>query len=48
MNQQLAHITLLVNDYEESIEFFTEKLNFTLVEDKLLNDTKRWVIMDVI
>lgn len=43
MKQHIAHVTLLVNDYDEAIEFYTQKLHFTLVEDTLLTDTKRWV-----
>ena len=45
MNQQLAHIALLVADYDEAINFYTEKLNFELVEDTMLSDSKRWVIV---
>ena len=43
MQQQIAHIALLVNDYDEAIKFYTEKLQFTLVEDTILSETKRWV-----
>ena len=45
MNQRLAHIALVVNDYDEAIRFYTEKLHFDLVEDTQLSDTKRWVIV---
>ena len=45
MNWKIAHIALLVNDYDEAIEFYTKKLNFTLVEDSILSETKRWVIV---
>jgi catechol 2,3-dioxygenase-like lactoylglutathione lyase family enzyme len=45
MNQRLAYITLLVKDYDEAIEFFTGKLHFTLIEDSLLTETKRWVVI---
>lgn len=45
MKQSIAHIALVVNDYDEAIKFYTEKLNFTLVQDTALNDTKRWVIV---
>ncbi|HUW05994.1 MAG TPA: VOC family protein [Williamwhitmania sp.] len=43
MKQHIAHVTLLVNDYDEAIEFYTQKLHFTLLEDTSLTDTKRWV-----
>lgn len=43
MPQTIAQIALLVDDYDEAIRFYVDKLNFVLVEDTLLNDTKRWV-----
>lgn len=43
MQQQVVHITLLVNDYDEAIKFFTGKMQFILVEDTILSETKRWV-----
>jgi catechol 2,3-dioxygenase-like lactoylglutathione lyase family enzyme len=45
MNLRIAHITLLVDDYDKAIDFFTRKLNFTLVEDTKLSDVKRWVLV---
>ena len=45
MNQHIAHIALLVNNYDEAIKFYTEKLNFDLIEDTLLSETKRWVMV---
>jgi catechol 2,3-dioxygenase-like lactoylglutathione lyase family enzyme len=45
MNQHLAHITLLVADYDEAIDFYTRKLNFNLVEDTALENEKRWVLV---
>ena len=43
MKQSIAHLALLVNEYDEAIEFYTRKLHFTLVEDTVLSDVKRWV-----
>jgi len=43
MKQSLAQIALVVSDYDEAIEFYTKKLNFTLLEDTALSETKRWV-----
>lgn len=43
MQQHIAHLTLVVKDYDEAIAFYTRQLSFTLVEDTVLNDTKRWV-----
>ena len=41
--QTIGHITLLVNDYDEAIAFYCTKLKFTVVEDKIMSETKRWV-----
>jgi len=45
MKQHIAHIALLVRDYDEAIQFYTGKLHFTLVEDTALSETKRWVLV---
>lgn len=45
MKQNIAHIALVVNDYDEAINFYVEKLNFTLVEDTIQSETKRWVLV---
>lgn len=45
MNQHIAHIALVVNSYDEAIKFYTEKLNFSLIEDTKLSETKRWVMV---
>lgn len=43
MKQAIAHIALVVDDYDEAVRFYVEKLNFTLLEDTVHSDTKRWV-----
>lgn len=35
----------VVDDYDKAIEFYTEKLHFTLIEDTILSDIKRWVLV---
>lgn len=45
MHQHLAHIALVVADYDEAIQFYTQKLHFQLLEDTPLSDTKRWVLV---
>lgn len=45
MKQHIAHVTLLVNDYQEAIKFYTEKLHFNLVENTYLSESKRWVLV---
>ncbi len=46
MIQSIVHIALVVKDYDEAIEFYTNKLNFTLVEDTYQPEQdKRWVVV---
>jgi catechol 2,3-dioxygenase-like lactoylglutathione lyase family enzyme len=45
MNQSIAHIALVVDDYDEAIAFYTEKLDFTLIDDTPQSETKRWVLV---
>ena len=41
----LAHVALVVRDYDEAIDFYTRALGFTLVEDTKLSADKRWVVV---
>ena len=42
----LAHIALLVRDYDEAIAFYVGTLGFTLVADELQPEQdKRWVVV---
>lgn len=43
--QQIAYVALLVREYDEAIEFYSQKLGFALVEDTCLDGEKRWVLM---
>lgn len=45
MKQKIAHVAVVVRDYDEAIEFYTNKLNFILKEDTKLSETKRWVLV---
>ena len=45
MNFQLAHISIMVDDYDRAIEYYTQQLGFTLTEDKPISDSKRWVLV---
>ena len=46
MQQSIAHVALVVKDYDEAIEFFCGKLHFTLVEDTYQPEQdKRWVLV---
>ena len=41
----LAHVALVVRDYDEAIDFYTRALGFRLVEDTKLGADKRWVVV---
>ncbi len=43
LQQHLANVTLLVKDYDEALAFYTQQLNFELLEDTPLGKGKRWV-----
>lgn len=46
MTQRLAHIALLVGDYDEAIAWYCGKLGFTLVADEYQPEQdKRWVLI---
>jgi len=46
MRQEIVHIALLVRDYDEAIEFYTQKLRFDLIEDTYQPEQdKRWVVV---
>ncbi|HYE63951.1 MAG TPA: VOC family protein [Pyrinomonadaceae bacterium] len=46
MKQSIVHVALVVRDYDEAIEFYTKKLQFTLVEDTYQPEQdKRWVVV---
>ncbi|MEK7724256.1 MAG: VOC family protein [Acidobacteriota bacterium] len=45
MKQQIVHLALVVADYDDAIKFYTEKLDFELIEDTPQSETKRWVLV---
>ena len=46
MHQSILHVALVVRDYDEAIQFYCEKLHFTLVEDtNQPEQDKRWVVV---
>jgi catechol 2,3-dioxygenase-like lactoylglutathione lyase family enzyme len=45
MQQNLAHIAVVVRDYNEAIQYYTSVLGFKLIEDTVLSETKRWVMV---
>ncbi len=45
MNQRLAHVTVLVRNYDEAIAFYINVLGFSLAADADLGEGKRWVVV---
>ena len=45
MKKHIAHIALVIDDYDKAIEYYTKTLNFILVEDTKLDADKRWVLI---
>ena len=46
MKQSIAHIALVVRDYDEAIAFFTQTLNFVLITDEYQPaQDKRWAVV---
>jgi catechol 2,3-dioxygenase-like lactoylglutathione lyase family enzyme len=43
VQQQIAKVALIVENYDEAIDFYTQKLQFKLIEDTDLGGGKRWV-----
>jgi catechol 2,3-dioxygenase-like lactoylglutathione lyase family enzyme len=43
--RRIALVTLVVDDYDEAIRFYTEALGFHLVEDTPRPDGSRWVVV---
>jgi len=42
---RLGMITVVVDDYDDAIDYYTTALGFTLVEDTKMSETKRWVVV---
>lgn len=46
MKQSICHVAIVVEDYDEAIKFYVDKLNFKLVEDTYqAEQDKRWVVV---
>jgi len=46
MKQSIVHIALVVEDYDDAIDFYTTKLKFELIEDTYIPEQdKRWVVV---
>ncbi len=46
MNRSIVHVAIVVEDYDEAIDFYTTKLGFELIEDTYIPEqNKRWVLV---
>ncbi len=45
MERRIGQISILVQDYDEAINFYVSVLGFELVEDIQLSSEKRWVVI---
>ncbi len=46
MQQSLAHVALVVRDYDEALDFYVGKLGFVLIQDIYQPEQdKRWVVV---
>jgi catechol 2,3-dioxygenase-like lactoylglutathione lyase family enzyme len=43
MNSRIGSVTLVVDDYDDAVAFYTGALGFVLLEDEPRGDGKRWV-----
>jgi catechol 2,3-dioxygenase-like lactoylglutathione lyase family enzyme len=43
--KKLAHIALVVDDYDKAIAYYTNVLGFQLIQDEVLSESKRWVLV---
>ncbi|HSX96244.1 MAG TPA: VOC family protein, partial [Streptomyces sp.] len=46
MRRRIALVTLVVDDYDEAIRFYTEALGLRLAEDEQRPDGSRWVVVE--
>ena len=45
MTQKLGYVALVVRDYDEALAYFTGVLGFAPIEDTLLENGKRWILV---
>ncbi|MDX2168431.1 MAG: VOC family protein [Deltaproteobacteria bacterium] len=45
MSRRIAHVAIVVADYDEAIAFYRDALGFELIEDTPLGGGKRWVLV---
>lgn len=45
MKKNLAHIAIVIDEYDKAIAYYTTILKFVLIEDTTLDEHKRWVLI---
>jgi len=45
MAQTIGHVTLVVRNYDEAVAFFTNALGFRVIEDIVMGEGKRWILV---
>lgn len=45
IKQHIGSVALVVENYDDAIAFYTQKLGFDLIEDTNLGNGKRWVLI---
>ena len=46
MKQSILHVAVVVKDYDQAIDFYTQKLDFELIADTFIPEQdKRWVLV---
>ncbi|WP_394192928.1 VOC family protein [Pseudoalteromonas atlantica] len=45
IKQQIGSVALVVENYDDAIAFYTQKLGFDLIEDTNIGNGKRWVLI---
>lgn len=46
MKQSIIHVAIVVDDYDDALDFYINTLNFTLIEDTYQPEQdKRWVVV---
>jgi lactoylglutathione lyase len=45
MKQSIGHISLVVRDYDEALDFYTNKLRFVLLENTDRGAGRRWILI---
>ncbi len=45
MANHIGRVSILVNEYDEAIQFYQEAFGFDVLEDEKRSESKRWVVM---